>query len=92
MAGRFALARVLAIAIACAATALPACDPVVNIAGANFPAWLLCAIVGAILAAASRLVFAATGIELYLGPLLLIYPCLALLIGCAVYLIFFSRL
>ena len=74
-----------------ATLALAACDPVVNIAGANFPAWLLCAIVGAMLAAAFRPVFAASGIEPHLGPLLLIYPCLALLIGCAIYLIFFNR-
>ena len=83
------LARIVALALA--TVALAACDPVVNIAGANFPAWLLCAIVGAVLAAASRPVFAASGIEPHLGPLLLIYPCLALLLGCAVYLIFFNR-
>jgi YtcA-like protein len=77
--------------LALATLALASCDPVVNIAGANFPAWLLCAIVGAAFAAALRPVFAASGIEPYLGPLLLIYPCLALLAGCAIYLIFFSR-
>jgi hypothetical protein len=70
---------------------LAACDPVVNIAGANFPAWLLCAIVGALLASAFRPVFAATGIEPHLGPLLLIYPCLAVLLSCLVYLTFFTR-
>ena len=70
---------------------LAACDPVVNIAGANFPAWLLCAIVGVILAATFRPVFVATGIERYLGSLLLIYPCLAILLACAIYLIFFNR-
>ena len=78
-------------ALALASLALASCDPVVNIAGANFPAWLLCAIVGAAFAAALRPVFAASGIEPYLGPLLLIYPCLALLAGCAIYLIFFNR-
>jgi len=71
---------------------LAACDPVVNLAGANFPAWLLCAIVGAILAATFRPVFAATGVEPYLGPRLLIYPCLAVLLGCLVYLILFNRI
>jgi hypothetical protein len=74
-----------------AALSLAACDPVVNIAGANFPAWLLCAIVGGVSAAAFRPLLAASGIEPHLGPLLLIYPCLAVLFGCAVYLIFFSR-
>ena len=71
---------------------LAACDPVVNIAGANFPAWLLCGIVGAILAATFRPVFVATGIEPYLGPRLLIYPCLMLLLACLIYLIFFNRI
>ena len=70
---------------------LAGCDPVVNIAGANFPAWLLCAIVGAILAATFRPIFAATGIERHLGPLLLIYPSLAVLLSCVVYLTFFTR-
>ena len=73
------------------ALALSACDPVVNIAGANFPAWLLCAILGGMLAAAFRPLFSVTGIEPHLGPLLLIYPCLAILLGCVVYLIFFNR-
>jgi hypothetical protein len=71
---------------------LNACDPVVNIAGANFPAWLLCAIVGTMLAAVFRVLFATSGVERYLGPLLLIYPCLAVLLACAVYLIFFNRI
>jgi hypothetical protein len=79
------------IAALLAALALASCDPVVNIAGANFPAWLLCAIVGAVFAAAFRPLFAVSGIEPHLGPLLLIYPCLAVLLGCAVYLIFFNR-
>jgi len=75
-----------------AALALAACDPIVNVAGANFPAWLLCAIVGATLAAILRPLFAATKIEPYLGPLVIIYPCLAILLGCAIYLIFFNRI
>lgn len=71
---------------------LAACDPVVNVAGANFPAWLLCVIVGAVTAMSLRPVFAATGIEPHLGPLLLIYPSLGMMIACLIYLIFFSRI
>jgi YtcA family len=85
------LRRIPIVALTLASLALAACDPVVNIAGANFPAWLLCAIVGAVLAAAFRPGFVATRIEPYLGPLILIYPCLAILLGCVTYLIFFSR-
>ena len=85
-------ASAIRIAMPIAMLTLAACDPVVNIAGANFPAWLLCGIVGAILAATFRPVFAATGIEPYLGPRLLIYPCLMLLFACLIYLIFFNRI
>jgi hypothetical protein len=77
---------------AAAALAISGCDPVVNIAGANFPAWMLCAIVGAIGAAALNPPLVAIRIEPYLGPRTIIYPCLAFLIGCAVYLVFFSRI
>jgi hypothetical protein len=85
-------ASVLRVAILIPLLALAACDPVVNVAGANFPAWLLCVIVGAIMAMILRQVFAASGIEPHLGPLLLIYPCLAMLLACVIYLIFFSRI
>jgi hypothetical protein len=67
------------------------CDPVINIGGANFPGWLLCAIMGIALAGLLRLLFVAVGIEPYLGPGLLIYPCLVVLIGCLTWLIFFNR-
>jgi YtcA family len=80
------------IGIPIAMLTLTACDPVVNIAGANFPAWLLCAIVGSVLALAFRPVFSATGIEPYVGPVVLIYPCLAVLLACLIYLIFFNRI
>jgi hypothetical protein len=67
------------------------CDPVINIGGANFPGWLLCAIVGLILAALLRQLFVVTGIEPYMGPAILIYPCLMALIGCVTWMIFFNR-
>jgi hypothetical protein len=85
-------ASALRIGMPIALVMLVACDPVVNIAGANFPAWLFCAIVGAVLAAVFRPVFAATRVEPYLGPLMLIYPCLAILLACLIYLIFFNRI
>jgi hypothetical protein len=68
------------------------CDPVINVAGANFPGWLVCAIAGIVVAAALRPVFVALKIEPYLGPLLIIYPALALLAGCITFLIFFNRI
>lgn len=78
-----------------AVTALPftlaGCDPVINIAGANFPGWLLCALAGIAIAAALRPLFLATRIEPYLGPLAIVYPALATLAACLVWLIFFNR-
>jgi hypothetical protein len=71
--------------------ALAGCDPIVNIAGANFPAWLLCAIGGAALAAIFRPAFLAVGIEAYLWPAAVVYGCLAFSLACVFYLIFFNR-
>jgi hypothetical protein len=82
----------LGIGLPVTALILPGCDQVVNIAGANFPAWLLCAATGAILAAIFRPAFVVARVEPYLGPLLLIYPCLAIALGCLIYLIFFNRI
>jgi YtcA family len=79
-------------AVTLAALLAAGCDPVVNIAGANFPAWLICAIAGVALAATLRPVFAATRVEPHVGPLIVVYPCLAVLLSCAVWLIFFNRI
>jgi len=82
---RFALPGATAILLA-------GCDPVVNIAGANFPSWLFCAICGAILTAVIRPLFVATRLEKYLWPLPIVYSSLAVLLGCIVWLIFFNRI
>ena len=81
----------LAIAVA-SATTLAGCDPVVNIAGANFPSWLFCAICGAILTIAIRPIFVITRLEHYLWPLPIVYSSLAILLGCIVWLLFFNRI
>ena len=64
----------------------------INIAGANFPSWLFCAIFGAILTAVIRPVFVATRIEAYLWPLPIVYLSLMVLMGCIVWIIFFNRI
>ncbi|MGO9451114.1 MAG: YtcA family lipoprotein [Candidatus Binataceae bacterium] len=70
-------------------SACAGCDPIINIAGANFPAWLFCAIVGAVAAASIRPIFVAVRIEPYLWPLPAVYTALAVLVACLVYMIFF---
>ena len=74
------------------ATTLAGCDPVVNIAGANFPSWLFCAICGAILTIAIRPIFVITRLETYLWPLPIVYSSLTVLLGCLVWLLFFNRI
>jgi hypothetical protein len=90
--GREFSGSLLVASSAFATLALTGCDPIVNIAGANFPAWMLCAIVGAIITAVLQPLLTAAGIEPHLGPRTVIYPSLVILIGCAVYLILFNRI
>ncbi|HVA81090.1 MAG TPA: YtcA family lipoprotein [Candidatus Binataceae bacterium] len=80
-----------AAAAASAAFTAAGCDPIVNIAGANFPSWLVAASVGAVLAALLRPVIVAIGLERYLWPLPAVYASLAVLLGCVFWMIFFNR-
>ena len=74
------------------AVGLSGCDPVLNIAGAHFPAWLLCALAGACLTVLTRPLFLAVRIEAYLWPRPLVYSSLAVLLACIAYLLFFNRI
>jgi YtcA family len=80
----------LALATA-AALVLTACDPVINIAGANFPAWLLCAIIGGAGVAVVRAAMLATGLDPYLWWRPGFYASSAALIASAVWIAFFNR-
>jgi hypothetical protein len=71
---------------------LSGCDPVINVAGADFPSWLICLIAGAVLTAVLRPVFLKLRLEPYMGPPLLIYLSLALLLSCFTYLVLFNRI
>ncbi|MGO9057574.1 MAG: YtcA family lipoprotein [Candidatus Binataceae bacterium] len=57
------------------------CDPVISVAGANFPVWQICLIAGILLALCLRLVFVATGVDQWMAPRALVYSCLALTIA-----------
>ena len=80
---------------ACAAVlavGLSGCDPVLNIAGAHFPAWLVCMLAGALGAALLWLLFLAVRIEAYLWPRPLVYASLSVLLACIMYLLCFSHI
>lgn len=65
------------------------CDPVVNVYGSFFPAWVVSLFVGVMLTVLLRLLFAATRLEAHLGVLLLVYPSLAFLLTCLTWLVLF---
>ena len=67
------------------------CDPVVSIAGADSPGWLLCAGAGALLASLCHPLLVAIGLERELHPLPLFYAALIAMFSLAGWLIFFSR-
>jgi len=81
--------RLAALATAALPMVAAGCDPVIEIQGTFFPAWLLCMIVGVVLAVALRPLFVRLGIEPYLGPLPLVYTSLAVLLMLAAWLLFF---
>lgn len=56
------------------------CDPLLNVQGSFFPAWMLCIALGIALTVAMRYLFVLLHLEPHLGPLVLIYPSLALLL------------
>ena len=70
---------------------LPAagCDPIVNIQGSFFPAWVVCMSVSVVLTVALRQLFAASRVEPHLGPLLLVYPSLWVLVTLLTWLVFY---
>jgi hypothetical protein len=67
------------------------CDPVVSVAGADFPGWLLCAVGGALLSTLCRPLFLAADLERYLHPLPLFYGGLITMFALIAWVIFFSN-
>jgi hypothetical protein len=57
------------------------CDPVIGIAGASFPVWQLCLIVGVVASLLLRPLFVAVGIDEWMTPRPLVYSSLVLVIA-----------
>ncbi len=65
--------------------------PSFNILGSFFPAWIVCGVLGILLAVAVRLFFLYIKLEdKLLLPLILVYPCLTLFFTFTLWLLFFS--
>src|SRR5215471_3554425 len=84
--------RIAAMA-ACAASVVfaTACSraPSFSILGSFFPSWILCGVIGIVLAVAVRILFVRLNFERELSPLIVFYPCLAALFTFSIWLLFF---
>jgi hypothetical protein len=78
--------------VAASALSTTACSraPSLNILGSFFPAWLLCGLVGIVLAAAARVLLVRLNVERELSSLVVFYPSLAALFTFSLWLLFFS--
>ena len=65
-------------------------DPLVNIAGAYFPAWLACMIVGVLGSWGLWLLAERTSFARVLRPAVIMLPLLFLALTCGTWLLFFS--
>ena len=63
--------------------------PSFDILGSFFPVWIFCAVAGIIFAAVARQILIRLKYDSELSPAVLVYPCLAALVACVTWLIFF---
>jgi YtcA family len=65
--------------------------PTLNILGSYFPAWIICGVIGILLASLVRWCFVRIKLEDHLlWPLILVYPCLTAFFTFTLWLLFFS--
>jgi YtcA family len=65
------------------------CDPVLNIQGSFFPGWMASILIGSALTVAVRYLFILTRLEPHVGPPVLIYASLGLLLTVVTWLILY---
>jgi len=65
------------------------CDPILNVQGSFFPAWMASMVIGIALTVAARYFFVGVRVEPDLGPLVLIYPSLGLLLTLLTWLVLY---
>ena len=63
--------------------------PQINLIGSFFPSWMLCGLIGVIAALLGHRLFVRIGIDPYIGPRILVYPSLAILVTLILWTIFF---
>ena len=63
--------------------------PYINVIGSFFPSWMLCALIGIVTALFGRWLFVRTGLDPYVGPPMIIYPSLAILVTLVLWVFLF---
>ena len=64
--------------------------PRINIVGSFFPSWILCGLIGIAAAFLARRLLVRAGIDPYVGPRVLFYPSLAILVTLVLWLTLFG--
>ena len=64
--------------------------PSLNVLGSFFPSWILCVVIGILLAFGTRMLFVRANFEKELSPLILVCSSLAALFTFTTWLLFFS--
>ena len=65
--------------------------PNISILGSFFPAWLLCLVIGIVLATFTHWLLVHLKLATEIPWTILVYPCLTLFFACTLWLIFFSE-
>jgi YtcA family len=83
--------RWVSLACALAPVLLAGCQraPSFNILGSFFPAWLICLLLGILLAVGTRFLLLAVHLEEALSPPIVMYPCLTVLYTFGLWLLVF---
>ncbi len=63
--------------------------PQINVIGSFFPSWMLCALIGIVIALVARRLFVRAGLDPYVGPPPLIYTSLAVLVTLVLWIVVF---
>jgi hypothetical protein len=64
--------------------------PSVNVLGSFFPIWIVFIVAGVLLTLGARLLLVRVGLEEELGPLVIVYPAMVVLLSCAMWLAWFQ--
>ncbi len=65
-------------------------SPSFSVLGSFFPAWIFCVVLGIVLAFLVHLPLRRWHIEQHMRPLVIVYPCIATIFCCTLWLLFFS--